>query len=155
MLVLSTLASAASAAGCSDLVFRNAVVVAIEQREHAIDEAYIANYASAKADAFVAWRTLMNAPVPCASLLRSVRMYLVRNMGAVWLSYAAMAAGDVTGAVFLLVIASKDGAIASAELASDHRAGGLLARQPRSSEREVDAWGDGVETRSPQRARRT
>ena len=108
-----TIASPASATSCSDSVFENAALAALAQRNRAIGEAYVEKYASAKADAFVGWRTVIDAPVPCNSKLRDVRTHLVRNLGALWLSYAARAAGDTTAGIALLVAASKEAALAN------------------------------------------
>ena len=109
--VLLPIASPAAATRCSDPVFENAAIAAVGQRNKAIAEAYVENYASAKADALVAWRTVIEAPVPCNSQLRDVRTHFIRHLGALWLSYAARAAGDVTTGLDLLVAASKEGAL--------------------------------------------
>ena len=113
-----TIASPAAASTCSDPVFENAALAALGQREKAIGEAYVENYVSAKADAFVGWRTMIGGPMPCNSTLRYVRAHLIRNLGALWLSYAAMAAGDTTSGLALLVAASKEAALANGALSS-------------------------------------
>jgi hypothetical protein len=116
--VLLTGGSPAAGTSCNDPVFENGALAALGQREKAIGEAYVENYASAKADAFVGWRTVIDGPVPCNSALRNVRPHLIRNLGALWLSYAAMAAGDTTSGLALLVAASKEAALANGALSS-------------------------------------
>jgi hypothetical protein len=54
--------------------------------------------------------------VPCSSHLRDVRTHLLRKLGALWLSYAARAAGDITSGLALLVAASKEAALAKTAL---------------------------------------
>ena len=116
--VLLTIGSSAAGTGCSNPVFENTALAALGQREKAIGEAYVENYASAKADAFVGWRTMIGGPVPCNSTLRYVRTHLIRNLGALWLSYAAMAAGDTSSGLALLVAASEEAALANGALSS-------------------------------------
>jgi len=111
-------ASPAVAAGCSDPGFESAAIAALGQRNKAIGQAYLDNYASAKADAFVGWRTVIEAPVPCDSRLRNVRRHLLRHLGALWLSYAARAAGDIDYGLAFLVAASREAALANAAVAS-------------------------------------
>jgi hypothetical protein len=108
VLTSSMIAPASSVATCSDLGFENAAVAALAQRTEAIDDAYLEQYRAAKADAFAGWRKTINAPGPCSSQLLGVRRHLARNLSALWLSYAAMAAGDATDGLSFLVAASKE-----------------------------------------------
>jgi hypothetical protein len=112
--VVLTTASPAAAARCSDAVFGSAAIDALAQRNKAIGHAYAENYASAKADVLVGWRTLIAARVPCDSHLRDARTHLLRNLGALWLSYAARAAGDTISGLALLVAASREAVLANA-----------------------------------------
>jgi len=116
--VALTIASPAVASSCSNPVFESAAIAAVTQRNKAIGEAYLENYASAKADAFNGWRTVIEAPVPCNSQLKNVRTHLLHHLGALWLSYAARAAGDVTSGLALLVAASKEAVLANAAVSS-------------------------------------
>jgi hypothetical protein len=125
-----TSATAASAAVCRDTAFQKAAVTAVAQRTKAIGEAYLENYASAKADAFTGWRTMMNGPVPCSLRLREARTHLLRNLGALWLSYTAMAAGDITDGLAFLVVAAKEARQVPADLGHElerHSLGGERA----------------------------
>jgi hypothetical protein len=108
-----TMASPTSATHCSNPAFENAAIAGLTQRNKAIDRAYVENYASAKANAFIGWRMVISAPVPCDPQLRIVRTHLLRNLGALWLSYAARAAGDITDGLALLVAASKEAVLAN------------------------------------------
>jgi hypothetical protein len=119
--VFLTIAPAASAAGCGNLAFEKAAVAAIAQRTKAIGEAYVENYASAKAEVFIAWRTMMNALVPCNSRLRKARTHLARSLGALWLSYTAMAAGDTFDGLVLLLTAAKEAHLLPADLGRELR----------------------------------
>jgi hypothetical protein len=114
--VLFPIAPALSAAGCSNPVFKNAGVAALAQREQAIGDAYVGNYESAKGHAFIGWRKLIKVPAPCDAHMRTVRTHLVRNLGALWLSYTAMAAGDSIDGLSLLVSASKEASQLPADL---------------------------------------
>jgi hypothetical protein len=119
--VFSTIPPAGSAAACSDLAFENAAVAALAQRTEAINDAYLDRYGSAKADAFTSWRTAIDDPGPCSSRLRRVQRHLVRNLGALWLSYTAMAAGDFTDGLSLLVAASKEAGKLPTDLGREFR----------------------------------
>jgi hypothetical protein len=121
VIVCLTIAPATSAAGCRNLAFEKAAVAAIAQRTRAIGEAYVENYVSAKAEIFIGWRTMMNAPVPCNSQLRKARTHLVRHLGALWLSYTAMAAGDTFDGLALLVTAAKEAHLLPADLGREFR----------------------------------
>jgi hypothetical protein len=54
------------------------------------------------------------APLPCNAHLQELRTHLRRNLGALWLSYAARAAGDITDGLALLVAASEEAVLANA-----------------------------------------
>jgi hypothetical protein len=112
-----TIASPATASTCSDPVFENAALAALAHRNRAISDAYVGDYASAKADVFIGWRVTIDARVPCNLQLQEVRKHLLRNLGALWLGYAAMAAGDVTDGLAFLVAASKEAALANVAVA--------------------------------------
>jgi hypothetical protein len=114
--VLSCFAPAVSAAGCNNPVFESAGAAALALRTEAIGDAYVGNFASAKADAFRGWRTLIKAPAPCTLQMRKARGHLIRNLGALWLSYTAMAAGDTPDGLSLLVAASKEASQLPADL---------------------------------------
>jgi hypothetical protein len=116
--LMLAIADSAGAASCNDLVFENAAIAAVVQRNKAIGEAFVENYASARGDAFVGWRTVIGAPLPCIWKLRYVRTHLLSNLGDLWLSYAAMAAGDMTDGLALLVAASREAALANAAVSS-------------------------------------
>jgi hypothetical protein len=112
--VLLPIASPAAATRCGDPVFEDAAIAALAQRNKAINQAYVENYASAKAHAFIGWRTVIAAPMPCNPHLRELRTHLIRHLGALWLSYAARAAGDITDGLALLVAASEEAVLANA-----------------------------------------
>jgi hypothetical protein len=116
--VALTTASPAVASNCSNSVFENAAIAALGQRNKAIGQAYLENYTSAKADAYIGWRTVIEAPEPCDSRLRNVRRHLLRHLGALWLSYAARAAGDIDYGLAFLVAASREAALTNAAVAS-------------------------------------
>ena len=128
--VMLAVASPAAAISCSDRAFENAALAAVGQRNKAIDKAYVENYAAAKAEAFVGWRTVVDGPLPCTSQLQGVRTHLLRNLGALWLSYAARAAGDLTDGLALLVAASKEAVLANAAV-SDTRGPVMAPYRPR------------------------
>jgi len=137
--VALTSPSPAAASSCSDRLFAGAALAALAQRNEAISEAYLENYASAKADAFVGWRAVIGARVPCDLQLRKVRAHLLRNLGALWLSYAARAAGDVDGGLALLVAASKEAVLADAVVSVATRSSRAAARvEPSHPSRRFD-----------------
>jgi hypothetical protein len=135
--LVATTASPAAASTCSDPVFENAALAALAQRNQAIGDAYAGDYASAKADVFIGWRVTIDARRPCNLQLRTLRKHLLGNLGALWLSYAAMAAGDLTDGLAFLVAASKEAVLANAAVASlvsTRRVTGAVTRaQPRLS----------------------
>jgi hypothetical protein len=104
----------AVAAGCSNPDFEHAAIAALAERNKAIGNAYVGDYAAAKAAAFAGWRTVTRVRVPCNVQLREVRKHLLRNLGILWLLYGAMAVGDITDGVALLVAASKEAGLANA-----------------------------------------
>jgi len=110
------IAPAAAATGCSDPAFQKAEVAAVAQRTNAIGAAYVQNYRLAAAASFIGWRTTISARVPCSPQLRNVRTHLLRNLGDLWRSYTATAAGDTIDGLSWLALASTEAARANAGL---------------------------------------
>jgi hypothetical protein len=103
----------ASAGACSNPSFAKAELAAVVQRKNAIGAAYVQHYALAAAEVFIGWRTMVDARMPCDPRLRTVRRHFLRNLGDLWRSYTAMAAGDMVDGLSWLASASKEAARAN------------------------------------------
>jgi hypothetical protein len=82
--------------GCSDRAFYNADVAAAKSTSQTTGLRQSGLYNSAAAVDLVGWHKLLNAPVPCSSLLRSARTHALRWYADDWRSDTANASGDAS-----------------------------------------------------------
>ena len=89
-----TITSTAGAAGCSDTGYLRASMPASTHTARSVAADKIGSYETAAAEELVAWRTILNAPLPCSNWLRTERANELRQHADYYGAEKAFAAGN-------------------------------------------------------------